>query len=78
MEALLLQQTHHPCIVRVLGAGLAPPLPFLVLEEMPRCLADIILDTTQPLFLAQVIKISFDLASALEYLHPGILHRDIK
>ena len=52
VDALL--HCSHPNIVRLLGAGLSPPQPFLVLEFMPLSLHDLIYDLRQPLPLDKV------------------------
>ena len=77
-EVEVLGRCTHANVVRLLGTGLVPPLPFLVLEHMPMSLHDLIYDAAQPLPLEKVLRIGRDVACGLAYLHPTVIHRDLK
>ena len=53
-EVHILARCCHPNIVKLLGACLVPPQPFLVEELMACSLKDAIYDAQQPLDLMQV------------------------
>lgn len=76
-ELRLLSQLSHPNIVRVLGGCAHRSHPFLVMELMPACLHTLI-HSTQPLPVRRVLEIAKDVANGLEFLHPEIIHRDLK
>ena len=77
-EALLLARLDHPNIVRILSAGTADGLPYLVMEWVAgETLWSRIKRSTLPS--REAARIGRDLARALEALHLlGIVHRDIK
>ena len=77
-EALLLARLDHPNIVRILFAGTADGLPYLVMEWVAgKTLWSRIKQGTLPA--REAARIGRDLARALEALHLiGIVHRDIK
>ena len=77
-EALLLARLDHPNIVRILNAGTADGLPYLVMEWVAgeTLWSQIKRSTLAP---REAARIGRDLARALEALHLiGIVHRDIK
>jgi len=77
-EALLLARLDHPNIVRILSAGTADGLPYLVMEWVAgeTLWSQIKRGTLAP---REAARIGRDLARALEALHLiGIVHRDIK
>ena len=77
-EALLLARLDHPNIVRILSAGTADGLPYLVMEWVAgeTLWSQIKRSTLAP---REAARIGRDLARALEALHLiGIVHRDIK
>ena len=77
-EALLLARLDHPNIVRILNAGTADGLPYLVMEWVAgeTLWSQIKRGTLAP---REAARIGRDLARALEALHLiGIVHRDIK
>jgi len=77
-EALLLARLDHPNIVRILAAGTAEGLPYLVMEWVSgETLGRRIERGTLPP--REAARIGRDLARALEAIHLlGIVHRDIK
>ncbi len=77
-EALLLARLDHPNIIRILNAGTADGLPYLVMEWVAgETLWSRIKRGT--LLSREAARIGRDLARALEALHLlGIVHRDIK
>ncbi len=77
-EALLLARLDHPNIIRILNAGNADGLPYLVMEWVAgETLWSRIKRGT--LLSREAARIGRDLARALEALHLlGIVHRDIK
>lgn len=77
-EALLLARLDHPHVVRILSAGTADGLPYLVMEWVSgETLGRRIERGTLPA--REAARIGRDLARALEALHLlGIVHRDIK
>ena len=77
-EAQVAVQLSHPNIVRVFDVDEDKGMPFIVMEmiEGPS-LSDELRQGRMPL--EKVLKITAELADALEYAHSqGILHRDIK
>ena len=77
-EALLLARLDHPNIIRILSAGTADGLPYLVMEWVAgeTLWSQIKRGTLAP---REAARIGRDLARALEALHLiGIVHRDIK
>lgn len=77
-EALLLARLDHPNIIRILNAGTADRLPYLVMEWVAgeTLWSRIKRGTLAP---REAARIGRDLTRALEALHLlGIVHRDIK
>ncbi len=78
-EAKMLEELHHPGIVKTLGSGEHKGKLYIALEFIKgKTLKDIIQEKW-PLSLEETFKISAETASALSYIHSkGIIHRDIK
>ena len=78
-EAKLLQQSHHPCIVCLIGVCVHP-LMALVLEEAPlKSLEFPILKKKVAVHRLTIFRISAEVAAALRFLHSrGIIYRSVK
>ena len=78
-EAKLLQQSHHPCIVCLIGVCVHP-LMALVLEEAPlKSLEFSILKKKIAVHRLTIFRISAEVAAALRFLHSrGIIYRSVK
>ena len=79
----LLAACRHPNIVRLLGAGgLSSKQPFMVLEAMHCNLSQWLYDREkgckEPPSLGNILWIAREVACGLAYLHPTIVHRDLK
>lgn len=77
-EAKVLQQFDHPGIMRVFDEGTYYGAPFIVVEHLPRTLADVMRSNPGTL---DAVTFSFQLLSAINYLaeqSPPVVHRDIK
>ena len=74
-ELQVLARCDHKNIVRLLGAGLSSPTPFLVMEYMPYSLHDVVYDTTVPLPLDKVLRIGSQMAQGLAVREMGRLGR---
>ncbi|KAG2493416.1 hypothetical protein HYH03_008541 [Edaphochlamys debaryana] len=83
-EVHVLSRLDHPNIVRLYGGSLAPPRPFLVEELMNTPLNAIIHSRHRDgrhvyaYGLAGILRMSRDIAAGLAYLHPTVVHRDLK
>ena len=79
LEAKLLQQCHHPCIVSLVGVCVHPSMA-LVLEEAPLKSLDFpILKKKLPVHRLTIFRIAAEVATALRYLHSrGIIFRNLK
>ncbi|GIL59754.1 hypothetical protein Vafri_14487 [Volvox africanus] len=79
-ELEVLSRCQHPNVVRLLAACVDAPRLCLVLELMETSLERVIYgDPTAPLMpLEKVLHIAISVAAALAYLHPTIIHRDLK
>lgn len=87
-EAQAASRMAHPTIVRVFDAGeerIAEPggfegvVPFIVMEYVDGRLLKDIIKSDGPLDVAEAIRITEGILTALEYSHrAGVVHRDIK
>ncbi|KAG2439851.1 hypothetical protein HYH02_010483 [Chlamydomonas schloesseri] len=78
-EVEVLGRCRHPNVVRLLAACLQPPRYCLVMELMETSLEVMVNRAPGRLLpLHTVLQISLDIARALEYLHPTVVHRDLK
>ncbi|GLI66160.1 hypothetical protein VaNZ11_009920 [Volvox africanus] len=78
-EVEVLGRCRHPNVVRLLAACLTPPKLLLVMELMESSLEKLVYNKNDELLpLRTVLYISLDISKGLEYLHPTILHRDLK
>ncbi|KAG2491588.1 hypothetical protein HYH03_010155 [Edaphochlamys debaryana] len=78
-ELEVLARCTHPCIVRVLAACAKPPRPCIVMERMETSLERMLYGGPDALLpLPVVIHIALEVARGLEYLHPTVLHRELK
>ena len=78
-EVEVLSRLQHDHIVHLHGACFAPPHVFLV-EEYIVCgsLHDRLYKHKQRFGYGMILQIAMDIASALSYLHPRIVHCDLK
>ena len=78
-EAKLLQQSHHPCIVHLVGVCMHPIMA-LVLEEAPlKSLEFPILKKKVAIHRLTIFRIAAEVACALHFLHnQGIIYRNVK
>lgn len=74
----MLSTLQHPRVVRLLGACMRPPLFALVQELAAGSLSDLLRGRTDPLPMEQLVQIATDVAEAMVYLHPKVVHRDLK
>ncbi|KAG2443946.1 hypothetical protein HXX76_002285 [Chlamydomonas incerta] len=78
-EVEVLGRCRHPNVVRLMAACLQPPRYCLVMELMETSLECMVNRAPGRLLpLHTVLQISLDIARALEYLHPTVVHRDLK
>jgi eukaryotic-like serine/threonine-protein kinase len=77
-EARLLEELHHPTIVRYVDSGIYVGSPFLVMEWIDGCdLAERLMRGT--LEVVPALELAKQLAEALGVAHTrGIVHRDVK
>jgi serine/threonine-protein kinase len=78
-EARTVAGLRHPCIVQVFDYGVVDDTYYMVMEYVAgNSLSDYIARNA-PLRLSEAIRLSGDIASALDYAHEqGIVHRDVK
>ncbi|PNH04150.1 Mitogen-activated protein kinase kinase kinase 10 [Tetrabaena socialis] len=80
-ELDVLGRCEHPNIVRLLAACLQPPPgrpPCIVMECMDTSLDKLLYGRGELLPVPLVLHIAIEIARGLEYLHPTVLHRDLK
>jgi serine/threonine-protein kinase len=78
-EARVLDELHHPAIVRCFDAVLDGPRPHLVLESLDGPRVSTLLRRYGPLAPEQVVPLGLEICSALAFMHNvGYLHLDIK
>ena len=78
-EVDVLQRLDHPHIVKLMGASLAPPDVCIVEELMPNgSLHDALHRRRWKPAYQEILTIVHDVSSALAYLHPRIVHCDLK
>jgi serine/threonine protein kinase len=78
-ELTTLAGLQHPNIIPLLGARALPPNYFLVMPLALGSLHDRLYKDGWKPSQHQLLKVSYDLASALAHLHAqGLVHRDIK
>ena len=89
-EISVLSRLHHPHIIKFYGACLTPPHVCLI-EELAVCslytrLHDSTTGTNRnvkgafgtPLAYPDILVIADEIADALSYMHPSVVHRDLK
>ena len=78
-EAMLLQQSHHPCLVCLVGVCVHPSMA-LVLEEAPMgSLERPLIKLRQAIHRVVIHRIAAQVAAAIRFLHnSGIIFRDLK
>ncbi len=77
-ETRLMKQLKHPGIVSVYDAGMRDEYGYLVMEYLPKNLAEMI-DRNDFIPVQKAVNLIVQVADALFYLHRnGIVHRDIK
>ena len=79
VEAKVLQQNHHPCLVSMVGVTVFPK-PSLVMEEAPMgSLSGPLLKDKIPISRVVLFRIAAQIASALKFLHGlAYIYRDLK
>jgi hypothetical protein len=86
-EAAVLSRLRHPNIVAFLAASTAPPTVCVVEElaeggslhaRLHECLGPSGRRADAPLPLPELIRLATGIAAAMAYLHPGVVHRDLK
>lgn len=77
-ECRLMSAIRHPNITQFIGLFLHPtsPLPILVMEKLEGHLHDL-LETCPKIPLVLKLSMLKDVAKALAYLHPQVIHRDM-
>ena len=78
-EAIILQRSHHPCLVCLVGVCVHPIMA-MVLEEAPMgSLEKPLIKTKLPIHRVVIHRIAAQVAAALKFLHDsGIIFRDLK
>lgn len=78
-EAKVLQKSHHPCLVCLVGVSVHP-LMALVLEEAPLgSLENHLIKKDTPIARVVIFRMAAQVAAAIRFLHKkGIIFRDLK
>ena len=78
-EVAVLARLSHPRIVRLLGACLAPPRVCMLEELQGGSLHAFMHGPAGRRFTyRETLALAEDIADAMDYLHPGVVHRDLK
>lgn len=79
LEARAGLRLEHPHVIRVLRAGNAGPLHFLVLESLEAISLQELVEKRQPLLWPQACSLARQVALGLQHAHDrGVVHRDVK
>lgn len=78
-EARALAQLKHPSVAAVYDANVEGGFPYLVMEFVEGDTLEQVLHERGPLPVAEVVRLGFQLAEALDHIHRHhIVHRDVK
>ncbi len=78
-EARLYARLDHPNIVQVYDVGFYKNVAYIIMKYIDGITLKELIKEKAPLEFDEIIRISEDIASVLEYMHSnGIIHRDIK
>jgi len=78
-EARLYAKLDHPNIVQVYDVGFYKNVAYIIMKYIDGITLKDLIKEKAPLKLDEILRISEDIASVLEYMHSkGIIHRDIK
>ncbi len=78
-EARLYAKLDHPNIVQVYDVGFYKNVAYIIMKYIDGITLKELIKERAPLTLDEILRISEDIASVLEYMHSkGIIHRDIK
>ncbi|KAG2449120.1 hypothetical protein HYH02_005868 [Chlamydomonas schloesseri] len=78
LEVSILSRANHPNVVKIYGGNLSPPKPFIVAELLMCSLHDYIYHPQADTRTLLVVRLARGIAAALSYLHPSVVHRDLK
>ncbi|KAG2489313.1 hypothetical protein HYH03_012145 [Edaphochlamys debaryana] len=78
LEVSILSRANHPNVIKIYGGNLSPPKPFIVAELLMCSLHDYIYHPQADTRTLLVVRLARGIAGALAYLHPAVLHRDLK
>jgi len=78
-EARAIAKLDHPNIVRLHSFNFDLAAPYIVMENVEGITLAELIETNGPLEVEQVIRLTEQLCSALQYAHQnGVIHRDLK
>ncbi|GMH45368.1 hypothetical protein BSKO_13325 [Bryopsis sp. KO-2023] len=80
-EIQVLSRLQHPNIICFYGACLVPPRVCILEELADGSLATLLYrekGKANPLTYSEVLSLGIDISSAMAYLHPTVVHRDLK